>query len=203
MTIATKILNRMEELGIKPAVAAERLGYSVGFFSDLKRGKKRSLSAEALPKLADLLDCDVRYLLGIIENPRGDTGAQPFRLTGTINPDAWFEAGGDPWEGRVIEVTPDPRYPANTQSGFVVQHGRTGTRIPDGAVVITIPLEGPPRSGDMVVAKKEKDGFTLRVAGKYLNDAGEEPVIACNEELIFSAADYQCFARITRIVQVL
>jgi len=203
MTIADRILDRMREVGVKPAAAAEALGLSIGFFSDLKRGKKKSLSAEVLPPLATLLKCDVRYLLGISETPDGAGCPDRFALSGTASPDAWFPKDADPWAGKVIEVRPDPRYPTNAQMGFVCQHGREDAEIPDGAVVICNWTEADPRPGDVIVAERERGGFIQRICGKYSVDDGRPPVIQCAAGSEFDAADFTIRGRITRIVQML
>lgn len=52
------------EKGIKPGRMCNELGISRGAITDLKAGRKQSLSAETLSKIATYFDVSVDYLLG-------------------------------------------------------------------------------------------------------------------------------------------
>ncbi len=53
-----------EEKGIKPGRMCNELGISRGAITDLKAGRKQSLSAETLSKIATYFGVSVDYLLG-------------------------------------------------------------------------------------------------------------------------------------------
>lgn len=52
------------EKGIKPGRMCNELGISRGAITDLKAGRKQSLSAETLSKIATYFEVSVDYLLG-------------------------------------------------------------------------------------------------------------------------------------------
>ena len=53
-----------EQRGIKPGRMCNELGISRGAITDLKAGRKQSLSAETLSKIANYFEVTVDYLLG-------------------------------------------------------------------------------------------------------------------------------------------
>lgn len=57
------------EKGIKPGRMCNELGISRGAITDLKAGRKQSLSAETLSKIATYFGVSVDYLLGNEEKP--------------------------------------------------------------------------------------------------------------------------------------
>lgn len=64
--MATKIpilFNLLEERGITQKKLSEETGISTGNISDWKSGRAAP-KIEALPKIADYLDCSIDYLLG-------------------------------------------------------------------------------------------------------------------------------------------
>ncbi|MDY5007954.1 helix-turn-helix domain-containing protein [Candidatus Allofournierella merdipullorum] len=63
-----------EEKGIKPGRMCNELGISRGAITDLKAGRKQSLSAETLSKIATYFGVSVDYLLGSAqkEEPHAD-----------------------------------------------------------------------------------------------------------------------------------
>lgn len=59
-----KILFLCQEQGIRPGRLCDDLGLSRGLMSDLKMGRKKSLSAETAQKIAAYLGVSVEQLLG-------------------------------------------------------------------------------------------------------------------------------------------
>lgn len=53
-----------EQKGIKPGRMCNDLGISRGTITDLKAGRKQSLSAETLSKIANYFDVSIDFLLG-------------------------------------------------------------------------------------------------------------------------------------------
>ncbi len=58
-----------EDKGIKPGRMCNELGISRGAITDLKAGRKQSLSADTLSKIAAYFGVSVDYLLGNEEKP--------------------------------------------------------------------------------------------------------------------------------------
>lgn len=63
-----KIFSLMGERGISAKEISEKTGISSGNISDWKNGRSTP-KADALIKIADLLDCSVDYLLGRTDQP--------------------------------------------------------------------------------------------------------------------------------------
>lgn len=58
------IVSLCENKGIKPGRLCSELGLSRGLMTDLKMGRKKSLSAETADKIATYFNVSVSYLLG-------------------------------------------------------------------------------------------------------------------------------------------
>lgn len=58
------IVSLCEEKGIKPGKLCSELGLSRGLITDLKMGRKKSISAETANKIASYFGVSVGYLLG-------------------------------------------------------------------------------------------------------------------------------------------
>jgi len=203
MTQTDRILDRMAAAGIKPSVAAEKLGLAPGFFSDLKTGRKKSVSADILPGIAAMLGVDVRYLLGMTDDPGGGGCSGAIKIAGVSSPTAWFQEGRDPWAGRTVDAQLDLRFPEADQVAFICQHDGENPTIPANSIVIVNLRETSPRPGDMIVAERKSDGFVQRICGEYLIGADAEPKIVCAAGIKFPASEFSAVGRITRIVQVL
>ena len=59
------ILTLCERNGIRPGRLCDELGISRGLMTDLKMGRKKSVSAETAQKIASFFGVSVGYLLGI------------------------------------------------------------------------------------------------------------------------------------------
>ena len=59
------ILTLCERDGIRPGRLCDELGISRGLMTDLKMGRKKSVSAETAQKIASFFGVSVGYLLGI------------------------------------------------------------------------------------------------------------------------------------------
>lgn len=59
-----------EEKGIKPGKMCNDIGLSRGMMTDLKMGRKQTLSVETLSKIADYFGVTVDYLLGSEEKEK-------------------------------------------------------------------------------------------------------------------------------------
>lgn len=66
------------EKGIKPGRMCNDLGISRGAITDLKAGRKQSLSAETLSKIANYFDVSVDYLLGNEQKEKPATDSDGF-----------------------------------------------------------------------------------------------------------------------------
>lgn len=69
-TLAERVRERLEALGINPFEAARRAGFERSFVNDLLIGRKKSVRGAALLRLATALGCDPAYLVGMQAAPR-------------------------------------------------------------------------------------------------------------------------------------
>lgn len=63
-TLYETIMSLCEAKGIKGGRMCTDIGISKSMLSDLKMGRKKTLSAETLAKIADYFDVSVEYLMG-------------------------------------------------------------------------------------------------------------------------------------------
>lgn len=61
-----------QDKGIRPGRLCDELGLSRGLMTDLKMGRKKSVSAETAQKIAAYFGVSVGHLLGQQENTSGD-----------------------------------------------------------------------------------------------------------------------------------
>ena len=59
------------EKGIRPGRLCDELGLSRGLMTDLKMGRKKTVSAETAQKIASFLGVSVGYLLGLEDSDAG------------------------------------------------------------------------------------------------------------------------------------
>lgn len=60
--IGRRIKRRMRQLGLTQQAVAERIGWTQGQVSHIVRGRVQMVMADNLFKLADVLQCDPRWL---------------------------------------------------------------------------------------------------------------------------------------------
>lgn len=73
LTIAQRISDRRESLGISPILLAEMIGVNYTTIYRYERGKIDNPKLSALAKIADALNCDLDYILGYTDDPYKNT----------------------------------------------------------------------------------------------------------------------------------
>lgn len=187
-----RIAERLDHLGKDQFAAAEEAGFDRGYFYELLSGLKGAPRKSNLGRIAAVLDCDPRYLLGLIDQPRPDDdddadARQPasLPLSGTIEAAVWSppSRGGDIG----IQVPTDIRHLGRNQTARIVR-GNTwrDLGITDGMIVIST-ADVPSRDGDLVVVQRRREG-----------DSGTEVVTTISEvrrgELAFFEPDQRHMA---------
>lgn len=71
-----RIQNLCEAKGIRPGRLCDELGLSRGLMTDLKMGRKKSVSAETAQKIASYFGVSVGYLLGQEDTAAADVLAE-------------------------------------------------------------------------------------------------------------------------------
>lgn len=157
-----RIRERLKATGKNEYEVAIAAGFDRIYLYEFLEGRKASIRLSNVPRLAEQLDCDPRYLTGEISTPwpedDGDSEAKSpahdmIAVEGIITRDAWFSnAFQSPTR---ILVAPDARYPAQDQHAFLVS-GDTWKNVGifNTSVVVAVPMA--PREGDLVVTKIQR-----------------------------------------------
>lgn len=166
-----RIRGRLEALGLNPFDAARRIGAERTFINDLLIGKKDSIRRAAIPKVAEVLDCDPEFLIGAQDTPRRVEAQAPPRtpengplagatgvpLAGIAEAGTWRLAGAHA-PSATLPLSPDPRYPPQDQIAYLAR-GDHGAWLcaTDGAVILAV--KGADfRDGDVVVTSRTRPG---------------------------------------------
>ena len=170
--LRNRLQERLSALKINPFEAARRAGFERSMINDLLIGKKKTIRQGKLEAIADALDCDPEYLAGFQPRPRrreelDGTASEGLPLRGVCEADAWREAGGLAQE--LISINPDPRYPADRQSAYLVRGDHAaGLGIDDGAILCVVEVSAVEdiRDGDIVLASRSRAGVVELTARK-------------------------------------
>lgn len=172
-----RIRARLEALGINPFEAARRAEVERSYVNDLLIGKKSSMRQAQLAKVAQALECDPDYLIGLQSMPRmGDApNGIGVELEGVIEPGVWREP-----EAAVSRFTipfpPDPRYPPHRQHWFLVR-GDSLAKIGllDGSIIEAV--DGiPARNGDVAVLRRTHATGAIQTSVHLRQDDAWAPV---------------------------
>lgn len=161
-TLRERIKERLDTLNIYAREASRRAGFSLGYVGDILDGRSKSPEMSRLIRLADVLECDVAYLIGTQDTPRtkatattaapaADAGPMiPLRVADGMAVRPWFSLAEEP----ATYVPPLPMlthissaYAVTVPADFVAP------RYLAGEVIFMNPAL-PPRVGDFVFVKK-------------------------------------------------
>lgn len=157
-----RVQHRLDALGINPFEAERRAHLKRGYVNDLLIGKKTTFREKALPALAAALECDLDFLRGRSDTPQsgpstriaGETAGIRMPIDGIAEAGAWRDPQADDDDPETAPIPPDPRFPADRQSAFLVRGDHAaGLRITGGSIVLAVSSDGY-RDGDIVVARR-------------------------------------------------
>lgn len=161
--LRTRINERFQVTGKNKDDAAAYIGKGRTYLYDFLTGKSGSMNFNLIPKLAEYLDCDPRYLTGEVPNPDG-TGYAELTVSAVI---------GGPEEMAIpVTVNSDIRHPSASQQAFIVSGDAWDhLGISDGSIVIVTDAITP-HPGSLVVARLDGDGLAI---GKLTTQGIEVP----------------------------
>ena len=172
----SRIRQRIVDLGLNPKRVDDEAGFSTGFTRDLLTGRKKTIRANNLEKIAAVLQCDVNFLLGRDED-LGLTSREDrdLKYIGACS-QAWLDDDADfiPPEG--IPARPDPRYAAEDQGWYDIRDNHAASLgIPEDAIVVayTDMANYAPRPGDIVVTKSQEGEKIRRTISKIFRSGRE------------------------------
>lgn len=162
--LRTRIRNRLSELDLKPAQLDKAAGLSVGYTLDFLSGRKRQPRAKNLERIAEVLDCDLAYLLLEQKTPRkGELPTDGLMLAGNCAVGVWRSTGDVDAELVRTAYERDPRFPDDPQAVYFVQDGHAaGLGIPQDSYLTTVLVDGmkslrPAKANDVVVIVRYQD----------------------------------------------
>lgn len=165
--------DRIAELMKERQIAGSRLSSEAGadrsFISDFIIGKKKTIRADTLARIARILNADVAYFFGEQDEPKVKQRASGLTLHGFVEAGMWQEADlvHQDW-GEPSLLMPDPRFPVDRQFVLGVRGDSMDEVAPPGSQVLAVdwPYAGRPlANGQIVVARRERDQlceFTLK-----------------------------------------
>lgn len=171
--LATRIKRRMRALGLKPSQLDKLASLSVGFTRDLLENRKAQPREKNLARIAEVLDCDVDYLLLKQRAPR--IGAMPedgLPLAGSLEVNAWRDPNKEPEEQSFVPFDPDPRFDERYQKAWDVRDNHAlGHGITADSTVIGVELDGlfshaahPMRNNMVVISRQRNDLVEYSIA---------------------------------------
>lgn len=176
--INQRIRERLDQIGESSFDVSVAIGKNRNFLNDLVTGKKKSFSADMLPRIAQALRCDPNYLLGISDEPSREDNTAAIPVAGSIEPGVWRKADRDPSVGKRVPMRPDPRFPADDQQLWLVRSDTLDNiDLSDGGAVLTVRMRNLREwfnllvDDDLVVAERERDGDVLRTVLRAKRDA--------------------------------
>lgn len=166
--LRARIRERLDALAMNPFEAATKAGQNRHFLSDLLIGKKNSLRQSSFPDLAEVLDCDVEYLIGSQASPRRVMAGEPTGIAGVAELDVWRPQSHTPVGNLTIGT--DPRYPPENQAVYRVRGAHANwLGMADGDYLVTL-LDKSVRDGDVILFRRRREGKEEEVTARKVED---------------------------------
>ncbi|QDC00368.1 helix-turn-helix transcriptional regulator [Mesorhizobium sp. 8] len=163
--VARRIRLRLEAVGLNIKKAEETAELKNGFVRDLLSGRKAQPRPSHLAKLANVLDCDLEYLMLYQRAPRKDGIPEDgLPIYGVIEEGAWREAKEMAKSFPTSPYDPEPRFPSEHQCVFIVKgESSEAFGIVEDEVVITLLASGieaigrPFKPLDVVILNRQRN----------------------------------------------
>lgn len=173
--LVTRVQERLATLGINRFEAARMAGFERSFFNDLLIEKKSTLRESNLAKVAQALDCDAEYLIGVQDIPR--RAAKPirgFKISGVCEAGVWRSGDSRQLDFAEAPIHSDPRHHPSDQAAYYVRDDHAlGLGIAAHSIVIVVSTSavardgGKIRHGDVVLVRRTdadgKEELSVRV----------------------------------------
>lgn len=103
MTLASRVKYRMNELGMNPAQVSKAAGFAPTFVRDLIEGRKKSVRADSLKSIAEVLGVTPEWLNGAGALQRSGGAIEPNRSTDEIQTIPIFDIDASAGHGTFAE----------------------------------------------------------------------------------------------------
>lgn len=166
-TLAERISERLEILGVSPRAASLKAGLSADAIRNILRGKSVSARADTLAAIARALGCDVRYLLGETDEvgeASESLGELKLPVRYVVGAGAWRETDdSDQVSRRFAPAQHIPGYDQWPQWLEEIEGDSINRLIPPGALIHVAGIFGyTPRNDDLVVVVRTRAGGMLQ-----------------------------------------
>lgn len=207
--LAERLRERLTALGISEREAGRRAGFGLSYVGDVVHGRSREPSTPRLIKLAEVLDCDLDYLIGRQETPRRvATGAEPGRelrannvqpqrlidlfSSSSLSEDLWVRASTEAVDK--VPVIP-PLAHVNSAYAWSVSTPHMEPRYFIGEIIYLHPGLVP-RAGDFVLARRKSGDVSVARLVGYEGAAVRLGYLANPETLLVPKTDIEHLHRI-------
>ena len=145
--IRHRVAERLSSLGYNPFEAARIAGLERSFINDLLVGKKQTVRGGKLPALAEALQCDQAYLLGIQPTPRAENVHKShnhrLRIIGICEAQAFRPVDFSLSSTDDLTIQADDRFPAGEQAAYLVRGDHAAAiGVTDGSVICVALMAG-------------------------------------------------------------
>jgi SOS-response transcriptional repressor LexA len=166
-----RIDQRLRELNTSERAAALAAGLSPGQIRTMRRqyaeGRQQAASIRTISGLAQALQTTPEWLLSGAgqeecansRDARDGRSVSNIRHAGTVAGGVWLESESSGDQSAVVQVPPDPRYPAECQSAYEVRGTSANRLAQPGEFLIVVDRSKmglPLRSGDLVIVTSYK-----------------------------------------------
>jgi transcriptional regulator with XRE-family HTH domain len=190
--ISDRVEQRISALGLTARGVSLRAGLGVDAVRDLKRTKSPGM--ETISALARVLDCDVRYLLGDIDeigNPATLGRVSEFTflpIRYRVQAGHWLEMDDTIEEGYgTAPLSVSPAWANAKQWAEEIVGNSIDEVYPPGALAHVVDiwdLGREPRVGELVVVQRTRDGGLLRertIKRLTLSETGQPQLVGCSK----------------------
>lgn len=209
--VRKRIKERLDALDLKPTPVSKQAELGASYLAEFlgkrrpggKRGrpaieentnsdewlppKKVSIRDEGMRKLAEVLDCDVEYLYGLQDEPRGEPIGEKLPLSGIVASGIAVAPGRQSFNPAPdLGIRALPGFPHDVQSLYFVQDDHAKEiHHPAGSLVVAIPLGvlgRRLRPGDEVIAVARSGDMVERtIRGISTGPKGASPIYPGND----------------------
>jgi SOS-response transcriptional repressor LexA len=208
-TIQARVRLRLEALGISANEASRKAGRGTSYVNDLLAGHSRNPKLEHLSLLAEVLECDVAYLLGDQDTLRkGEVLDMPVREAHSDDPRSvpWFSVSLTDADGFFEMKEADAAAVSLPLEGVPrvyavsVVDASMSPRYMIGEVVFVNPRR-PVGPGAFVVIRFNDDRALIRQVVEISGTSVVLKALATNETATFDRASVKSVHRITAVVE--
>lgn len=177
----TRIRDRLQELDLPATTAAVQAGLDRSFLSDFLAGKKHNIASSKILPLAHVLQISVGAMLGEDASCKavGNSPDEAHRVqcSTIFEASAWREPSTEPVPlKQAVNLTPDPRWPASSQSAGIIFDAHADEILPSGSIAHLVAWSaqhGHLHGGTLVGLRQRKPDGTVQATIRRVTVKGD------------------------------